>query len=80
MLQPMILRVEPLSDFKLKLEYETGEIKLFDAKPFIKGSFCGELGNESYFKAVRAVKTHVEWPHGQDIAPEALYETSQSLD
>ncbi|MDR2638924.1 MAG: DUF2442 domain-containing protein, partial [Helicobacteraceae bacterium] len=58
---------------KLKLEYETGEVKLFDVKPFIKGSWYGELSNPSYFKMARAVETHIEWPHGQDIAPEALY-------
>jgi hypothetical protein len=77
-LQPKILNVEALSDYRLKLKYETGEVKVFDVTPYISGSWYGELQNQSYFNAVRLLKNRdgIEWPNGQDLAPHELYEFS----
>jgi len=36
MLQPRITNLETLPDYLLRLTYETGETKEFDAKPYIK--------------------------------------------
>jgi len=38
MKQPKIIDVETLSDYKLKLHYETSEKRLFDVSPYIRGS------------------------------------------
>ncbi len=76
MLQPKITEVKPVKPFSLLLTYETGEIKLFDVRPYIMGSWFGELGNESYFRTVRLLPggIGIEWRNGQDIAPHELYE------
>ena len=76
MLQPKILKVEPLADYKLKIAYETGEEKLFDVTPYISGSWYGKLRDEGYFQTVHlsAGGTGIEWPEGQDIAPHELYD------
>ena len=34
MLCPKIINIEPLNNYKLKLNYETGEVKLFDVALF----------------------------------------------
>lgn len=47
--------------------------KLFDVKPYIKGSWFGKLNNESYFKTVKANGYNIEWLDGQDICPDDLY-------
>ena len=75
MLQPRITSLEPLPNYCLKLTYETGEIKEFDVKPYIKGSFYSQLAKESYFRSVRIVRNGngIEWPNGQDMAPHELY-------
>jgi hypothetical protein len=75
MLQPRILSVQPLDAFRLRLDYETGEQKLFDTSPYIAGSWYGELRDPGYFASVRVVDggKGIEWPHGQDIAPHELY-------
>ena len=39
-------------------------------------NFCLELINEIYFKKVKSVQTTVEWPNGEDIDPNDLYENS----
>lgn len=80
MLQPKITLVKPMEEFTLYLEYETGEKKLFDVKPYITGSWFGELGDPSYFKSVRIISegNGIAWSNGQDIAPHELYENSVS--
>ena len=78
MLYPKILNVEPLNDYKLKLRYETGEIKLFDVLPYISGKWYEELHNNDYLKSVHLISNGqgIEWGNGQDIAPHELYDLS----
>ena len=76
MLQPKILSVKPLPNHTLRLHYETGEIKLFDVSPYIRGAWYMELKNPEYFKSVRVIDNGggIEWVSGQDIAPHELYD------
>ena len=78
MLQPKLISVEPIEQFKLLLKYETGETKLFDVIPYIRGSWFGELKESAYFRTVHLLPggIGIEWSNGQDIAPHELYESS----
>ena len=78
MLQPRLVKAEPVDHLKLRLTYETGEVKLFDVSPYASGPWYGELRDESYFRTVRMLPcgTGGEWSNGQDIAPHELYECS----
>lgn len=68
--------VEPLDNFLLRIGFDNGEIRIFDVKPLIRGSWMGELADQAYFKTVRIGGLSVEWPHDQDICPDQLYECS----
>jgi len=74
---PKITDVEALDNYKIRLKYETGEIKLFNVLPYMSGKWYEELYNDSYFKTVHLISggKGIEWAHGQDIAPHELYET-----
>ena len=76
MLYPKILDVEPLDNYKIKLRYKTGEIKLFNVLPYISGKWYEELYNHDYFKSVHMISNGkgIEWGNGQDIAPYELYD------
>jgi hypothetical protein len=76
MLQPKILTVEPLSDYKIKLTFETGEEKIFDVSPYISGSWYEQLKESEYFKTVHVTDDSkgIAWADGQDIAPHELYD------
>lgn len=78
MLQPRILSVTPKENYTLQLQYETGETKIFDVSPYIRGSWFGELKEKSYFQSVQLLPggIGIEWSNGQDIAPHELYENS----
>ena len=73
---PQAIKVKPLENYCLLVEFDNGEIRLFDVKPLIRGSWMGELAEPAYFKSVRIGGLSVEWPHEQDICPDQLYECS----
>lgn len=68
--------VIPLENYRLQVEFDNGEVRIFDVKPLIRGSWMGELADKAYFKTVRIGGLSVEWPHEQDICPDQLYENS----
>ena len=78
MLLPRLKNVELLDSLKLRLEYETGEVKIFDVTPYASGPWFGELKDRAYFKTVHLLPggIGIEWADGQDIAPHELYELS----
>ena len=73
MLRPTVTKVIPEKNYQLLLEFNNGESKLFDVKPYIKGIWFGRLSDEAYFKTVRTNGFSIEWPDGQDICPDDLY-------
>ncbi len=73
MLRPTVTKVIPEKNYQLLLEFDNGESKLFDVKPYIKGTWFGRLSDEAYFKTVRTNGFNIEWPDGQDICPDDLY-------
>ena len=76
MLQPKLKKVEPMEAMRLRLFYETGEVKIFDVAPYATGPWFGELKDDSYFRTVQMIPggIGIEWSNGQDIAPHELYE------
>ena len=76
MLQPRLTKVEPLDHLRLRLFFETGEVKEFDVAPYAEGSWFGVLRDKAYFRTVRLLPggVGIEWADGQDIAPHELYE------
>lgn len=73
MLRPTVVKAVPQEDNTLLLEFDNGEKKRFDVKPYIKGTWFGMLKNATYFKTVKANGYNVEWADGQDICPDDLY-------
>ena len=78
MLQPKIIEVEPLPNYRLHLKFDTDEQKIFDVLPYIDGDWFGKLKDEQYFNTVRVSGNTIEWQGGQDIAPHELYDLSLS--
>lgn len=76
MLRPTAIKVIPKDNYLLDIEFDNGECREFDVKPYIKGSWYGQLQDINYFKSASVDGFTVTWPDGQDICPDELYELS----
>jgi hypothetical protein len=76
MLRPTANTVKAKDDYLLEITFDNGEVKTFDVKPYIKGTWYGQLSDVEYFKSVTTDGYTVVWPDGQDLCPDELYELS----
>lgn len=76
MLRPTVQQVKPLPNYKLALNFDNGEKKIFDVSSHIKGEWYSELLDVNYFNKVFANGVTIQWPNEQDIDPDELYEKS----
>ena len=67
-----IVKVDARSDHTLWLEFENGERRVFDMKPYLKREPFVGLAILSRFLRARVEYGTVVWPGNLDIAPETL--------
>ncbi len=72
-MNPSVKSVEAISDYRLRLDFENGESKLFDVSPYLEKGIFVELKDENYFNQVRVAFGSIEWPHEQDFSRDTLY-------
>ena len=71
-----VVKVSASQDYKLHLEFENGEKRIFDMLPYLdKKPFVQLKGLPLFTKASVDYGT-VVWPGNIDIAPETLYDRS----
>ena len=74
-----VVKVEVNPDYKLHLEFENGEKRIFDMAPYMdKKPFVRLKGSPLFAKASVDFGT-VVWPGDIDIAPETLYDRSRPV-
>ena len=69
--------VEPKEDYTLLITFESGEKRVYDARPLLEKKIYEELRNPAFFMKARAEYDTVIWTEDLDIAPEHLYECSK---
>lgn len=78
---PNIVEVKALEGYLLYIKFETNEEKIYNMKDLIdKIKYYNKLKNKEYFKKVTVRGETIEWPEGEDVAPENLYYKSIELD
>lgn len=75
-MNPDVIDVEPMEDYRLRLVFEGGEIRIFDLKPYLEFGIFSELKRREYFKSAFVEFGSVEWPGGQGLSFDTLYEKS----
>ncbi len=71
-----ITEVKYISNYKLEIKFNSGEIKMVDLANDLTGEIFEPLRNIDYFKAVKVspdIDT-IYWDNGADFAPEFLYQ------
>jgi len=79
MIPPRIKDVKVLEDYKLEIFYENGEVKVYDMKRNLIYGFYENLNNPEYFRKVKSAGTTIEWPNGEDVDPNELYENGSII-
>ena len=70
------IKVKPLDDYILEIEFSNKEIRLFDCKPYLNGDWFSELLDKQKFNSVRISGNTVEWASGHDLCPDCIYDNS----
>lgn len=74
-----VIRVKAMEDYTLELRFSTGEIRVFDFKPYLKYPAFAPLKDKEKFRQAYVDYGTVVWDDGDiDIAPETLYEKSKA--
>jgi hypothetical protein len=72
-MNPCVISVRPLSDYRLDVTFENGERRVFDLRPYLDRGVFERLRNPATFAAARVVAGSVEWPGGLDLSYDTLY-------
>ncbi len=78
-MRPKAIDVKPLENYILLIEFDNGEEKKFDVKPYLDSKAFFELKNKELFKTVKIGGLSVEWANGLDICPDELYNNSKTV-
>ncbi|NTU42499.1 MAG: DUF2442 domain-containing protein [Nitrospirales bacterium] len=71
-----VTSVKPLDDYKLLLEFENREKRIFDVAPYLSTGKFAELRDMSLFRSVTVKFDSIEWVNHLDLDPEFLYDKS----
>lgn len=79
MMNPRVRRVVPQRDHLLLLEFDNGELRMFDLKPFLDRGVFRALRDSPNFAEAKVVDGSLEWPGEIDLSFDTLYLRSESV-
>jgi hypothetical protein len=71
-----VVSVEVGADYTLFLEFENGEKRIFDMRPYLDKKPFLRIKDSPLFAQAKVDYGTVVWPGNIDIAPETLYDRS----
>ena len=72
-MNPRVKAVRPAPEYTLILTFTNGEVRCFDAKPYLDVGFFRELREPGAFASVRACLGSIQWQGGQDLCPDVWF-------
>ncbi|MDP1932765.1 MAG: DUF2442 domain-containing protein [Gammaproteobacteria bacterium] len=73
---PAVKKVVACSDYILAVDFDNGESRSLDMKPYLEFGVFKRLKNPESFNQVRVSFDTVDWPAGVDLDPEFVYSKS----
>ena len=73
MSNPGVREVSALEGFRLQLDFENGERRIFDVTPILGKGVFARLRDRALFRAARVVAGSIEWPDEIDLSYDTLY-------
>ena len=78
-MNPRVHAVIPKDNYTLEIEFDNGEIGLYDCSHLLDFGVFTQLRDLNYFRQAIADGGTVAWPNEQDICPDTLYEDSKKV-
>lgn len=71
-----VTQLKVLNDYMLELKFDTGEVRIFNASPYLEKGVFSRLKDTTLFRQAFLAFDTVCWPGNLDISPETLYDRS----
>ncbi len=78
-MNPCVKSLTPLTDYHLRLNFENGETRIFDARPYLERGVFKRIRSPDLFGQAKVVAGSVEWPGEIDLSYDTLYLKSQPV-
>ena len=72
-MNPRIINVEPLDNYKLKLKFTDNSVREFDMQPYLSYPAFGDLKEDALFKKASIFLGTVKWNDEIDMSPDTLF-------
>ena len=72
-MNPRVVNVTALDNFRLKIIFNNGERRIFDVSPYMQYPAYKRLANAGYFALARPDHGTVVWPDEIDFCPDTVY-------
>ena len=70
---PDVIKVVPSSDYVIVAEFETGEVRRFDMRPYLDFPAFAALKESGLFMRAHVAHGTVVWSEDIDLSPDTLY-------
>jgi hypothetical protein len=70
---PRVKQVKPKENYLLDLEFNNGEKRVFDLKPYLNYTVFKELQEPGVFYTAKVNDGTVQWSNEADLCPDTLY-------
>ena len=78
-MNPKVLHLKPRADYCLEVQFVDGQIRIFDARPYLTRGVFKALQDEAVFRTARVVAGAVEWAGEIDLSHDTVYLNSTPL-
>jgi len=80
MLRPTAINVQAMDNYKLQVEFDNGEIRIFDATILFNRKAYQQVKCQKVFKQVKTNNISIVWPNDIDVCPDELYYSSEPIE
>jgi hypothetical protein len=70
---PDVIKVKVIPEYCIEAEFETGEVRRFDMRPYLEYPAYAALNDPGQFRAARVENGVVVWSSEIDLSPDTLY-------
>jgi len=72
-MNPRVIAVSPKRNYRLHLQFDNGEYRIFDVSPYLERGIFKELKSLEMFNSVKVSDGTVQWQNEADFCPDTLY-------